>query len=170
MTDFIKQNIFKIVLLLILVLSFFLRTYKINTNPPSLDWDEASIGYNAYSLLKTGADEYGYKLPLSIRSFGDYKPPVYIYLDVPSVAFFGLNETGVRFPSALFGFLSVLVIYLLVKEVFDTWDSDKKEKLALTAAFFWECRPGACSFPEQPLREMSDCSSLCLVFGCSLKA
>src|SRR3989337_3736551 len=130
MNSFIKKNIYYIILLVIIFISLFLRLYKINSNPPSLDWDEASIGYNAYSLLKTGADEYGNKLPLTIRSFGDYKPLVYIYLDVPSVLAFGLNETGVRFPSAVFGFLSVIVIYFLVKEIFRDWDKERKEKLA----------------------------------------
>ena len=83
MSKIIKTNIFKILLVLILFLSALLTFYKFNINPPSLDWDEVSLGYNAYSILKTGADEYGNKLPLSIRSFDDYKPPLYVYLDVP---------------------------------------------------------------------------------------
>ena len=122
-------------------MSLFLRFNKINVNPPSLDWDEASIGYNAYSLLKTGADEYGNKLPLDIRSFDDYKPPVYIYLDVPSILIFGLNETGVRFPAALFGFLSVVLIYFLVKELFNNLEKENREKLALLSAFFLGVSP-----------------------------
>ena len=109
MINFFKKHAFKILLVLVLCLSLFLRFYKINVNPPSLDWDEASLGYNAYSILRTGADEYGNKLPLSIRSFDDYKPAAYVYLDVPSVAVFGLNEFGTRFPSAFLGFLSVVL-------------------------------------------------------------
>ena len=141
MNNFLKKKIYFILLIVILLLSLFLRFYKVNTNPPSLDWDEASIGYNAYSILKTGADEYGNKFPLSIRSFDDYKPPLYVYLDVPSIAVFGLNEIGTRFPAALIGFLSVLIIYFLVKEIFDDWEEDRKEKLALIAAFFLGVSP-----------------------------
>jgi len=37
--------------------------------PPGFNADEAAFGYNAYSLLKTGRDEYGTLLPLSIKSF-----------------------------------------------------------------------------------------------------
>jgi len=144
MNKLIKWNY--LILFIILVLSLFLRFYKLNVNPPSLDWDEASLGYNAYSILKTGADEYGNKLPLSIRSFDDYKPPLYVYLDIPSIAVFGLNETGVRFPSALIGFLSVVVIYFLVKEIFKTLEDDKKEKLALISAFFWGVSPWSLQF------------------------
>ena len=141
MNNFIKKNIFKILLILILVLSFWLRFYQLGVNPPSLDWDEASIGYNAYSILKTGADEYGNKFPISIRSFDDFKPPLYVYLAIPSIAIFGLNELGVRFPAAVIGFLSVVIIYFLVREIFSDWEDNKKEKIALLSAFFLGVSP-----------------------------
>ncbi len=104
-------------LFLVIILGVILRFYLLGSNPPSLDWDEVSMGYNAYSILKTGADEYGNFLPLSIRSFDDYKPAMYTYLTVPSVALFGLNEFAVRFPSALFGTLTILIAYFLTKEI-----------------------------------------------------
>ena len=108
----------KTILILIFSVGFILRFWQLGVNPASLDWDEASLGYNAYSLLKTAKDEYGTLLPLSIRSFGDYKPPLYTYLTTIPVALFGLNEFSVRFISALFGFLTVIVSYFLVKELF----------------------------------------------------
>ena len=55
----------KYILILIIVLSFVLRTYKLGANPPSLYWDEASLGYNAYSILKTAHDEHGKFLPIT---------------------------------------------------------------------------------------------------------
>jgi len=113
-----KINIQKLILLSIIVLAFFLRFYKLGKAPPSLNWDEAALGYNAYSLLKTGRDEYGIRFPSSLRSFGDYKPPLYTYLTIPSIAIFGLNEFAVRFPSAFFGVLTVLLTYFLVNELF----------------------------------------------------
>lgn len=108
----------KFILIIIISLATFLRFYDLGNNPPSLYWDEASIGYNAYSILKTGADEYGNFMPLSFRSFDDYKPPLYVYLTVPSIALFGLNEFAIRFPSALFGVLTVFITYFLVREFF----------------------------------------------------
>ena len=141
MNSFIKENIYKLIFLCIFLFSGFLIFYKLNVNPPSLDWDEASIGYNAYALLKTGADEYGNRLPISIRSFDDFKPPVYIYLDVPSVMVFGLNEFGVRFPSAILGLLTVALVYLLTKELFVDFEKNKKEKLALLSAFLYGVSP-----------------------------
>src|SRR3990167_1153704 len=89
-------------LIFIIILATVLRFYQLGQNPPSLNWDETAHGYNAYSILKTGRDEYGYRLPLSFRSFDDYKPPIYTYLVVPSIVIFGLNDFAVRFPSAFF--------------------------------------------------------------------
>ncbi len=146
MTKFFYANLFKIILIGILCISFILRFYQLGVNPPSLDWDETSLGYNAYSILKTGADEYGNFLPLSIRSFDDYKPAMYVYLAVPSIAVFGLNEFATRLPSATLGFLSVIVIYLLTKEIFDNLEKDRREKLALIAAFFYGVSPWALQF------------------------
>src|SRR3989344_3335383 len=103
----------------IIILAAGLRFYQLGSNPPSLDWDEASLGYNAYSIIRTGADEYGNAFPLlSIRSFNDYKPPMYVYSLIPSLLLFGKTDFAVRFPSALAGTLTVLVTYFLAKELF----------------------------------------------------
>ncbi|MBI2617149.1 glycosyltransferase family 39 protein [Candidatus Gottesmanbacteria bacterium] len=102
----------------IFFLAYFLRFWELGGNPPSLDWDEASLGYNAYSILTTGRDEYGSFMPLSFRSFGDYKPPLYTYLTVFPVWLFGLNEFSTRFISAFFGSLSVVIGYLLIRKLF----------------------------------------------------
>lgn len=128
-------------LVIIVFIAAILRFYQLGGNPPSLTWDEASIGYNAYSILKTGGDEYGAKFPLSIRSFDDYKPSLYIYLTIPSVWAFGLNEFSVRLPSAIIGTLSVIAIYFLTKEFFQTFDRKKQELLALSSAIFLAISP-----------------------------
>lgn len=133
--SFTKKHKTGFLLVIILALAAFLRFYQLGQNPPSLDWDETAHGYNAYSILKTGRDEYGYKLPLYFRSFDDYKPPIYTYLVVPSVAVFGLSDFAVRFPSAVLGVLAVLFTYLMVYELF------KKKELALLAALFLAISP-----------------------------
>jgi 4-amino-4-deoxy-L-arabinose transferase-like glycosyltransferase len=97
--------------------SSVLRLYNLSFVPTFIS-DEASLGYNAYCLLKTGRDEWGRPLPLVFTAFGDYKLPVYVYLTVPSVAILGLNELAVRFPSAFFGVLTVLAIFFLARKLF----------------------------------------------------
>lgn len=86
--------------------------------PPSLNWDEVSHGYNAYSILKTGKDEWGNTLPLIFRAYGDYKLPVYIYITAFSEKVFGLNAFAVRFPSAIAGVITVIFTYLLTNKLF----------------------------------------------------
>lgn len=105
----------KTVLILIVVLAAILRFYKLGQVPISLDWDEVSMGYNAWALGTTGHDEFGNSWPLTIRSFNDYKPPLYTYLLIPSIAIWGRDEFAIRFPSALAGVLTILVTYFLVK-------------------------------------------------------
>lgn len=105
----------KYLIVLIFLLAFLLRLINFGANvPPSLNWDETSLGYNAYSILKTGKDEWGRVLPLTFEAFGDYKLPGYIYTLVPFIGIFGLNETAVRLPSIVFGSLSIIFIYLIV--------------------------------------------------------
>jgi 4-amino-4-deoxy-L-arabinose transferase-like glycosyltransferase len=106
-------------LITILLLATALRFMSLGSIPPGLTQDEASLGYNAYSILKTGKDEYGKVMPVIFKSFGDYKPGLYVYLDVPFVVAFGLNEVAVRLPSALAGVLIVYLIYLIVNRLFD---------------------------------------------------
>jgi 4-amino-4-deoxy-L-arabinose transferase-like glycosyltransferase len=109
----------KITLVLILLLAMTLRLCQVDRIPPALSWDEVSIGYNAYSILKTGKDEHGRFLPFdAFTAYGDYKPPLAIYATVPFVALFGLNELAVRLPSVIFGTLTVLLTYYLVIELF----------------------------------------------------
>ncbi len=108
----------KIALGLIFLLSLLLRVGGLASFPAGFTPDEASQGYSAYSLLKTGRDEWGVKLPLNPRSFGDFKPPLYTYLTIPSIAFLGLNEFAVRLPNALLGSLAILAVYLLAGELF----------------------------------------------------
>jgi len=122
-----------IILFVILLVAIFSRVYKISTNPPAISWDEASIGYNAYTILTTGKDEHGVFLPLdTFAAFGDYKPPVPIYLTVPFVALFGLSELAVRLPSAIAGVFSVYMLFLLVSELFKS--SKHAQKIALVSA------------------------------------
>lgn len=114
---YVKLNY--IALIVVFALGLLFRVTMLDRSPPSLNWDEAAIGYNAYSLLETGKDEYGYKFPLSLRSFDDYKPAVYSYIDTLFIRSIGLNEVAVRLPSALAGSLSIIAIFLISRKFFN---------------------------------------------------
>ena len=81
-----KINLFRdrnSLLVFIVFLAVLLRFFKLGSIPPHLTPDEAALGYNAYSILKTGKDEFGKTFPLVFKSFGDYKPGLYVYASVP---------------------------------------------------------------------------------------
>ncbi len=131
-------------LIVILLLASILRFYNLSSIPVSLYWDEAAQGYNAYSILKTGSDEYGSFLPVLFRSFDDYKLPANIYLSTIPVALFGLNEFSTRFISAFLGTSTVLFVYFLVLEFlsFDARISPWRKKIVgLTTALLLAISP-----------------------------
>ena len=145
--NFSSPKHYLILFLIIVVLAAFLRFYKLSSNPPGLYWDETVFGYDAYSILKTCKDHHGKFLPLFFESFGDWKLPGYHYLLIPSIAVFGLNEFAVRFPSAFFGTLTVVLTYFLAKQLFQLKTGNRKSKarnqeiIALFAAFFLAISP-----------------------------
>jgi len=105
-------------LIVITFLGLILRFWQLDKFPVSLNWDEVSHGYNAYSILTTGKDEWGTAFPLIFRAFGDFKLPVYIYLTVIPVFLFGLNAFAIRFVSTLAGVIAIPLIYFLAKQLF----------------------------------------------------
>ncbi len=120
---------------LILIVAAVIRLWQFGKVPVGLDWDEASLGYNAFSILHTGRDEYGKWLPVILQSFGDYKPALYAYLIIPFISFMGLTVEAVRLPSALAGIATVALTYFLAKKVCNS------EKMGLLAMLLLAISP-----------------------------
>lgn len=112
-------------LVIVFCIAILLRFWQLGAVPAGFDADEAAYGYNAYSLLKTGTDEYGKFLPIALKSFGEYKPALYAYLTIPAIAVFDVTPFAVRFPSALFGSVTVIALYLFAAKLLQ----DKKTAL-----------------------------------------
>jgi 4-amino-4-deoxy-L-arabinose transferase-like glycosyltransferase len=121
-----------------------LRLWQLGSTPPSPDWDEAAIGYDAYSMLSTGHDQFGKFLPVVLRSLDDYKPALYAYLAIPSIFIFGLNTFAVRFPSVVFGTLSVIAVFFLIRELFANYKY--KDYLSLLTSLFLAISPWSIQF------------------------
>src|SRR5260221_6964623 len=100
-----------IVLGIILIIRLVFRVYHLSTNPSGFFCDEAAIGYNAYTLLHTGVDEYGKSFPIFFQSFGDFKDPLQIYTTIPFIALFGLSELSTRLPSVMWGLMTIVGVY-----------------------------------------------------------
>ncbi len=130
------KNIHRILFLLILAVAALFRFLNLSSIPAGLNWDEISHGYNAYSLLKTGKDQWGHPWPIfNFRAYGDYPTTANLYFTIPSIAIFGLNAFSIRLPAAIFGLLFVVFNYLLAKLIF------KNEKLALFNMFLAALSP-----------------------------
>lgn len=139
-----KKKYLWIMLIAIVVLASILRLWQLGNIPPSPDWDEAAIGYDAYSIINTGSDQFGKFLPVVLRSLDDYKPAFYAYLTIPSILVFGLNVFAVRLPSAIFGILSVLAVFYLVRQIFENYKY--KDHLSLLSSFFLAISPWSIQF------------------------
>ncbi len=124
----------KYILIGIIFLAFVLRFWKLDSYP-AFNADEAALGYNAYSLIQTGKDEHGNSWPIHFQSFNDYKPGGYVYIILPFVKLFGLNEWSIRVPAAILGVLTVYILYLLVELLF------KNKRIAMISSFFLAISP-----------------------------
>lgn len=119
---------YRIILTIIFVFNVILRVGWLENQPSSMNFDEAALGYNAYSLLKTSRDEYGNFMPLSLRSFNDFKPALYAYLSIPVIKILGLNQTSTRLVSALAGVVALIPLFWFIRYFV------KQKWLAI---FFW---------------------------------
>lgn len=130
------MKIERILIILVVLLASILRLVSLTENPPSLNWDEVSHGYNAYSILKTGKDEWGQPFPVTnFRAYGDYPLPLNLYLTIPFIWGLGLNELSIRLPHALLGILTVIASYFLVVGITD------RKGLGLLTAFLVAVEP-----------------------------
>ena len=131
------------VLASIVIVGAVLRLLWLDKYPAGFTPDEAAFGYNAYSILKTGKDEWGtpwWKLPYTnLRSFGDYKLPLYSFLAIPGIKIFGLNEFTTRLPNALLGTMAILAVYLCATKLL------KQSSIGLAAAALLAISPWAIS-------------------------
>lgn len=124
-----------LILTVIVILAFVVRFYKLGVVPSGLYIDEAAQGYSAYSILKTGRDEFGKTFPIVFRSMTDFRTPIYTYIVAAVFPVFGVNAFSVRLPSFVFGVLSVISMYFLTLEV------SSNKKLSLITSFLMAISP-----------------------------
>lgn len=134
-----NSNKTKLFLITIIIFAAVLRFMWLDKIPPSLYTDETDQGYNAYSILVSGKDEHSVSLPVSLRSFGDWKPPLPSYLMIPFIQLLGLSEISVRLPSAILGLSTVILIYYLTQELLK--EQKYRVKVALLSSYFLAISP-----------------------------
>lgn len=112
-----RKHVRKLIIILLVGVIGFTYLYKLTEIPDSFSNDEAIFGYNAYSLLQTGRDEYGKLLPIISESNGDFKLLLLSYWLIPFVKIFGLNEFAVRLGQVIATFAVLTIVFLLVKKI-----------------------------------------------------
>ena len=133
----------KKLLIAILIVGAALRFLGAGVIPVGFTPDEASFGYDAYSIIKTGKDQWGANLPLVLKSFGDYKAPLYTFLLVPLVYIFGLAKYVTRLPNLIFGTSAILATFLLARTLADLsgFKDKRRDFFALSASFLLAISP-----------------------------
>lgn len=77
------------------------------------DWDEINFAEASREMLVTG----NYAIPqIGFEPFWE-KPPLFFWLQVISMRIFGINEFAARFPNAVCGVLTLLLLYRLGKKL-----------------------------------------------------
>ncbi len=105
-------------LALLLLLGTFLLLYRFPAVPVGLHQDEMSEAYEAYSLLHTGADRWGYHLPVYFLSWGSGQNVLQSYLTIPVVAVLGLTRLSARLIPILCGLLTLPLFYFTLRRWF----------------------------------------------------
>ena len=111
--DWLKRNS---LLLLITVFGLALFTYKLSSIPSGVANDEAVVGYNAYSILETGKDEYGKALPILFKFYGSFTPGLFVYLATIPIKLFGLSIFSIRILSVISMIILGLVMTWFVQK------------------------------------------------------
>ncbi len=142
----LKLKKHQLLFILIVLLSIFLRFYKLGSIPAGFHHDEVSQAYNSFAIGTTGHDRYGEYFPILFRSFGSYQPPVYTYLSPIPILLFGNTVFAARFLSALSGVIIVIFTYLIVLEL---TKEKYKYNLSLIAALIVAISPWAIQFSRR---------------------
>lgn len=121
--------------LCILLCSTALHLYKLENLPLGLYTDEASIGYNAFSIAQTGVDEWGRHWPVFFEAFGEWKNPLYIYTVALFFKLFGVSTYLLRFVSFFYFFFFQIAFSLFA------WRLFKDRRIVLLSLLFTSVVP-----------------------------
>lgn len=115
---FCKKYRWRLIAVAILILGMMVRLIGIDKYSAGLNQDEASIGYEAWSLMQNGTDRNGNAWPVHFVAWGSGQNALYAYLTIPFLAVFGRSTLAIRLPMALAGCVTLVVWYFLCRKAF----------------------------------------------------
>lgn len=116
--SFFRTHRYQLFATLIILIGSLIRVIACEKYPVGLHQDEASIGYEAYSILHFGTDRNGNSFPVHLVSWASGQNALYAYLIIPFIAIFGNTTFAIRLPMALIGCISLVVTYYLFRHLF----------------------------------------------------
>lgn len=119
----------KFIFISILIIGVFLRCFLFNDVPGGINVDEASIGYESWCISNYGVDRNLKSFPINLIAWGSGQNAVYAYLCIPFIKLFGLSAFTTRLPSLILGILTLPLMYLVTKKLFNN------KKIALLSMF-----------------------------------
>ncbi len=155
-------------LVFIIIGAAAIRLFQLGVVPHGFTWDEAAIGYNGYAVVTTRRDEWLERLPVSFRSFGDYKAPLAIYANGLFTATLGLSPFVVRLPFALSGIVAIALIYWVLYELFTHYSLAEPKKMALLGAGMLALSPWHILYSRTGFESGIALSFLLAMVGCFL--
>ena len=131
---YISENKSRLVASILLLVGFISRVAFLDLLPGGLNQDEASAGYDAFSIMKWGIDRNGVKLPVHLIAWGSGQNALYSYICIPFIFIFGVNEISLRLPMAIIGCLTLYLLYRLLNKKFNS-------KIAIVGLFILVISP-----------------------------
>lgn len=158
-----KNNKYELICWLIMIVGFIVRIVGIEYFPTGFNADEASAGYEAYSILKYGIDRHGNSFPIHLVAWGSGQNVLYSYLMMPFIKISGLSVFNVRIPMAIIGCISLVIFYILLKKT-------ENKKLATIGLFFfaicpWHIMKSRWGLESNLFPDMILLAVTCLVYG-----
>ncbi len=118
--DFIlRENIPVFIASFFLIIGCLTRVLCLDLLPGGLNQDEASSGYEAYSIMTYGIDRNGMSYPIHLISWGSGQNAAYSYFCIPFLKVISNPEIALRLPMALAGCLSLFLTYYVIKSFTD---------------------------------------------------
>lgn len=103
----------------LMLVGALVRLWGLGLYPGGINQDEAYAAYEAYSLLESGMDSWGYRFPVYLTVWGSGMSALQSYLMIPFIALFGLETWVIRLPQALLACAALPAMYALLQTLFD---------------------------------------------------
>jgi len=81
------------------------------------DWDEINFAESAREMIASG--NY-FSVQINFNRFTE-KPPLFFWMQVVSMKLFGVNEFSARFPNAICGIITLVVLFRIGKQIFNEY-------------------------------------------------